>query len=104
MPLQLPARGACVGTNGEPNVVGREIPSHTVQTALLLEDIKDQPDDVLGLLVGLELVIAVGAPHVALGRRMQEVPALGLMAPALEEAPFHDIEFCLVHHAAQSQQ
>jgi len=75
-----------------------------MQTALLLEDIKDQPDDVLRLLVGVELVIAVGSPHVAQGRLIQEVPALGLMAPALEEAPFHNVEFCLVHHAAQSQQ
>ena len=66
--------------------MGREIPQHAVQTALLLEDIKDQPDDALRLRVWVQLVIAVGAPHVAQGRLMQEVPALGLMAPALEEA------------------
>jgi hypothetical protein len=84
--------------------VGREIPQHAVQTALLLEDIKDQPDDTLGLLVGVQLVIAVEAPHIAQGRLIQEVPALGLVAPALEQAPFHDVEFGLVHHATQSQQ
>src|SRR5262249_58907144 len=28
MPLQLPAGGAWVGTNGEPDVVGRQIPEH----------------------------------------------------------------------------
>jgi len=74
-----------------------------MQTALLLEDIKDQPDDVLRLLVWLELVIAVGSPHGAQGRLIPEVPALGLVAPALEQAPLHDGEFCLVHHATQSQ-
>ena len=57
-----------------------------MQTAWLLEDIKDQPDDVLGLLVGVELVIAVGAPPMAKAGSFQKVPALGLVAPALERA------------------
>lgn len=74
-----------------------------MQASLLLENIKDQAYDALRLLVRFELVIAVGPPHVAHRRMMQEVTALGLVSHALQHAAFEDMQFRFAHHATESQ-
>ena len=53
-----------------------------MQTALLLEDVKDEAYDPLGLLIGIELVIAVGSPDIPHGGMIQQFPAPCLVAHA----------------------
>ena len=72
-----------------------------MQTALLLEDVKDEAHDPLGLLIGGELGIAVGAPDIPPGRMMQQVPAPGLLPHPFQQAPLHNREFRCVHPASQ---
>ena len=70
-------------------------------TALRLKDVKDEAHDPLGLLIGIELVIAVGSPDIPHGRMIQQVPAPGFMTHPFQQAPLHNIEFRFVHHASQ---
>jgi hypothetical protein len=43
-----------------------------MQTPVLLEGLKDQADDPLGLLVGVELIITVGSPDIPHGGMIQQ--------------------------------
>jgi hypothetical protein len=93
-----------MGANRQADIVGHEIAQQPVQAALLLERIKDQPYHPLRLLVRIEMIITVRAPHISHRRMIQQVTALGLVAPALVHATFENIQFGFVHHAPQPQQ
>ena len=68
-----------------------------MQTALLLEDVKDEAHDPLGLLIGIELVIAVGPPDLAPRGMIEQFTAPCLVAHPFQHAAFHEGAFRFAH-------
>jgi hypothetical protein len=72
-----------------------------MQTALLRKDVEDEAHDPLGLLIGIELGIAVGAPDIPHGGMLQQFPAPRLVAPAFQHPAFHEGEVRFAQHPTQ---
>jgi hypothetical protein len=81
--------------------MGHQVAEQAMQTALLLKDGKDEAHDPLGLLIGIELVIAVGAPDLSHGGMMQQFPAPRLVAHAFHHPALHEGEFRFAHQTTQ---
>jgi hypothetical protein len=75
-----------------------------MQTPVLLEGLEDQADDPLGLLVGVQLIIAVGASDIPHGGMIQQCTAPSLLAHPFQQTAFHEGEFCFAHHPTQPSQ
>jgi hypothetical protein len=91
-------------TNRQPDILGHQLPQHSMQTALRLEDIKDEPNDALRLRIRIPLLVPIGAAHVAHGRMMQALTASRLVPHAFKPPAVEDGEVRVAHHPPQPQQ
>jgi len=72
-----------------------------MQTPVLLEGLKDQADNSLGLLVGGQLIIAVRSPDISHGGMIQQCTASSLVAHPFQHPAFHEVEFRCAPHPPQ---
>ena len=79
-------------------------PQHAVHRPLPVELVEDQPDDVLGLLVGVERDLPGRLLDVPGRDADDQLPAAGLVQLALVHPLLEDVQLRLVHHPGQPQQ
>src|SRR6266851_5609059 len=77
---------------------------HALQTPVLLEGLKAQADDPLGLLVWVQMRIAVGSPDIPQGWRIQQCTPPSLVAHPFQHPAFHEGECRFAHHPTQPSQ
>jgi len=103
-PHELPSVWTTVGPNGPAHVVGHQVAEQAMQTPVLLEGLKDQADNAVGLLVGVQLRIAVGSPDISHGGMQQQCTASSLVTHPFQHPAFHEGEFRFAHHPTQPSQ
>lgn len=72
-----------------------------MQTPLRRAGLQDQADDPLGLLVGVQLIIAVGASDLPPRGRMPQCTAPRLVAHPFPPSALHAVEFRFAQHPTQ---
>jgi hypothetical protein len=104
VPLQLALIEAGPRPHRQPDTVGDQVTEHAVNGALAVELIEDQPDDGLGLLVGVERYLPGGMLDVAGRRRHHQLASAGLVQLALVHPALEDVQLGLAHHPRQPEQ
>ena len=103
-PLQLAAIRSHVRSDRHLNPLSNHVTQHRIDRAQFVKLLEDQTHHRLHLLVGVERQSAVRSAHIAQRRMIEQLPALGLVQPALLHALTQKVQLRFTERTLESQQ